>query len=171
MSTNKKSFSSHSSSTPYAIEPDYSLKSLIGKSVALTDIFTKEKIERCQKIVDDAKASFFDTSAKDMAVISKVTSGEMIKDPKALCTMLFQPVSNIKGQAEAFGFPLITRVCKYLIKYCEKSAGQAKPFSKKDEFIILKLVEALEHAFNNKIMDTGGAIEKELISIIELAGI
>ena len=67
-----------------------------------------------------------------------------------------------------FGFPLITRVCKYLIEYCESSAS-AKHMTARDIFIISKLVEALRRAFQEKIVDTGGAIEKELISVIEQA--
>lgn len=153
----------------YAYEPDQTLRQLIGKSTILADIFTKEKIAACQKLVDDAKSSFFDTAQPDMDTISALVKNKALTNNyQELCKQLFQPLSNIKGQAEVFGFPLITRVCKYLIEYCESSAS-AKSMAARDIFIITKLVEALRRAFQEKIVDAGGTIERELISVVEQA--
>ncbi len=152
----------------HAYAPDQSLRELIGKSTALTDIFTQEKIAACQKLVDDAKGSFFDTVQPDIDIISNLAADKAFADDyQELCKRLFQPVSNIKGQADAFGFSLIARVCKYLIEYCDSSPS-AKRMTAKDIFIITKLVEALRTAFQERIMDAGGAMERELVSIIEL---
>jgi len=151
-----------------AYEADQSLRKMVGKTTVLTDIFTKDKIAASQKLIDEAKDSFFDRAKPDMDAIS-----ELVKDKAAaenyqeLCRHLFQPVCNIKSQADIFGFPLISCVCKYLIEYSEASAKKA--MTAKDIFLIGKLVEALQRAFKNKIVDAGGAIEKELVSLVEQA--
>lgn len=153
----------------FAYEPDRSLRDLIGKDTVLSDIFTKEKIENCQKLVDEAKKSFFDTSQKDMDTItSLIAKKEFATNYLELCNLLFQPINNIKGQAELFGYSLIARVCKYLIEYCEESKSN-KNMSAKDVFVVGKLVEALVRAFNEKIIDSGGVLEKELMTVVEMA--
>lgn len=153
----------------YAYEPDRSLSDLVGRSTVLTDIFTKEKIAACQKLVEDAKSSFFETSREDMLAIEKLAKSKVLeKDYQEFCKQLFHPATHIKGQAEVFGFSLISKVCKYLIDYCEESASVQR-VTARDVIIIGKLVEALQKAFNEKIVDTGGALEKELVSIVELA--
>lgn len=167
MSSHKKSSDSFNA---YAYEPDHSLQEMIGLSVSISDIFSQERIDRCQRIVDDAKVSFFHLADADMDKIRDIVSSGVDAIPtKTLCAQLFVPVSNIKSQAEAFGFPLITSVCKYLMKYCEDGANDLKPTGKKEAFIITKLIEVLQHALSHQIMDSGGEIEEELISIIELA--
>lgn len=153
----------------YAYEPDQTLREMIGKSTQLADIFTKEKIAACQKLVDDAKQSFFDTAQADMDTMSGLVKNKARADNyQEFCRQLFQLANNIKGQAEVFGFPLITRVCKYLTEYTESGAS-ANRMTARDIFIIIKLVEALHRAFQEKIVDAGGAIEKELIWAVEQA--
>jgi hypothetical protein len=152
----------------YAYEPNLSLQKIIG-AASVADIFTKEKIEACQKLLDDAKSSFFDTAKDDMCTITALVSNKALVDNfEQLCSQLFEPVSNIKGQANIFGFPLISCICKYLLEYCADGTSGA-PVTARDVFIINRLVEALDRAFSEKIVDAGGAIEKELIAVIEQA--
>jgi len=154
-------------STVYAYSADRTLRDLLGKSTALSDIFTQEKIKSCQKLLDKAKEGFFETAQDDMnTIVSLVGNKVFDENYQELCKELFQPLSNIKGQAELFGFSLIARICKYLIEYCEKSSD-IQQTTVKDIFIITKLVEALQKSFSEKIIDAGGVIEKELILIIE----
>lgn len=153
---------------PIAYEPDRSLRDLIGQDVSLTDIFTKEKIANCQKMVDEAKGSFFENSKQDvLAVIALSKKKELQKNFPEFCSRLFQPICNIKGQAELFGFSLIAQVCRYLLEYCENS--NSSTMTSKDVLIVDKLVEALARAYDDKIIDAGGALESELKSIVELA--
>lgn len=152
----------------YAYEPDQTLKELIGKSTIMADIFTKEKIAACQKLIEDAKKSFFDTAKPDMDMISTLAMDKKSpEDYRGFCKQLFTPVTNIKSQANVFGFPLISSVCKYLLEYAE--IGIANKLTLRDTFLIDKLIEALQRAFEQKIVDAGGAIEKELVSIVEQA--
>lgn len=153
--------------TVYAYPADRTLRDLIGKSTALSDIFTEEKIKACQKLVDEAKSEFFNTAQDDMNTIIGLVDNKVFDDNyRELCKELFQPLSNIKGQAEVFGFSLIARICKYLIEFCEKSSD-VEQTTVKDIFIITKLVEALQKSFSAKIIDSGGVLEKELVLIIE----
>jgi chemotaxis protein histidine kinase CheA len=135
----------------------------------LEKLFTKEKIEACQEMIDTAKASFFDAAQADMDAINVLSKDKKFEnDNPGFCRQLYRPVRNIRGQAKIFGFPLIDRICGYLEEYCESSASSQK-MTARDVFLIGKLVEALQRAFEQKIVDEGGAIEKELIDTIEKA--
>src|SRR5579872_3177179 len=134
----------------YAYEPDQTLRELIGQSTLLSDIFTEEKIEACQKRVDAARISFFTASQRDMEAIDKVAKSKALTDNcEEACREIFQPVSNIKGQAEVFGFSLIARICRYLIEYCESNPSR-KSLTARDMFIVTKLIEALRRAFRSE---------------------
>lgn len=158
----------HNESLPkvYAYEPDYSLRKIIGQSTILADIFSKDRIAACQNVLDEAKASFFETSLSDIHQI-----GMLLLDKTAdttqyqqRCQQALAPLHNIKIQAEIFGFSLIARICQYLREYCEKSA--LKQFTGRDMYIVMRLVEALNRAFHERISDTSGQLETELASVI-----
>jgi hypothetical protein len=148
----------------YAYEPDTRLKELVG-AMSVAELFTKEKIAACQKKLDTAKESFFETAKPDMAAIDALAkgSGASAQEYQNLCRGIIIPVHNIKGQAEMYGFSLIARICQYLREYCPQGAAN---ISDKDRVIIARLAEALQQAFYGKVADLTGAIEKELISII-----
>lgn len=153
---------------PYAFEIDDTIRNEIGGPGMLEKIFTKEKIADCQEMIEEAKASFFDTSLADMEKINELTGNEKLKeDYRAFCRQVYRPVSNIRGQAKIFGYPLIDRICGYIQNYCE--TANAKKMTPKDVFIIGKLVEALQRSFQEKIIDQGGVLEKDLIDTIEKA--
>ncbi len=150
----------------YAYAPDYALRKLIGP-MPLSDIFTPEKIAACQKILDDAKASFFETSSADMEFIRVMLNGSDENHQQGF-RQLFEPLANIKGQADVFGFPLISSLCKYLIEYTEEGAEQAV-LAAKNQLIIQRLSEALQKAFDERVVDAGGALERELIDAVKHA--
>ncbi len=148
----------------YALEPDRSLRDAIGASVALSEIFTPEKIAAAQSLVEEARLSFFDTAHADMETIRQLSQAPL-QDYEAAYQQLLTPIRNIKGQAKTFGFPLIARVCGYLADYCEKRPAGTH-ITPRDALIIGKLVEVLQKAFNERITDSGGTIEGDLASLI-----
>lgn len=151
----------------YAHEPDFSLKELIGKSVLLSDVFTPEKIGVCQKLIDESKNNFFiNTEPEIKVIVTSVKNPAFAAHYQEWCRRIFPLVANIKGQADIFGFSLIARIAKYLLDYCDDKSS-ARRLSRRDLFVIAKLVEALNRCFEEKILDAGGKIEKELVSVIE----
>lgn len=149
----------------YMSEPNHSLKKMIGEDVELTSIFTTEKIKRCQTIIDEAKAGFFDTVRGDMARLetAMARAQELESRPQEFYNIILVPTQNIKGQALAFGFPLITRICGYIVGYCSSS----KQTTHIAQQLIRKLLEALHFAVQNKITDDGGAVGRELLKSLE----
>ncbi len=134
----------------------------------LAKIFTPEKITANHKIIDEATRSFFDLAHHDMIIIRVFTANKIAIGTHAdLYQQIFQPLCNIKGHAEIFGFSLIACICKYLIDYCEQGTPHSQ-IPAKDMFIISKLLEALERTFREKIIGSGGDIEQELVAIIDL---
>jgi len=151
-------------------DPAPHLKSLIGESALLAAIFSPEKIAACQKLVEDAQNNFFFTSRADMEAIDSLEKdATLVENYPEFCKRIFQPLSNIKGQADAFGFSLIRRLCHYLLEYCE-SAAPSNRMSSMDRFITTKLIEALRRAFQERMTDAGGAIETELVAVIDRYG-
>ena len=153
-----------------ACEPDNELLEILGgNAAALEGIFSKEKIRATQQMIDDAKLAFFTQAQGDMDTIGALTANkEFIGKYDALYRRIFQPLCNIKGQAEIFGFTLIACICKYLIDYCEDSALRTN-LSDKDMLIITQLTKALQRSFEDRIVGSGGDIEKELEHIIHAA--
>lgn len=153
----------------YAYEPDRSLQELIGKSTKLMDIFTKERIANCQKMVDEAKNSFFDTSQSDIRIIEAATVNSLTQENYgAVCQQILIPVLNIHGQARIFSFSLIASICEALIEYCEASDASHN-VRKKDIYIVTKLIEALNRAISERILDPSGILERELVSLVKQA--
>ncbi|MGE0755052.1 MAG: hypothetical protein AB7L92_07840 [Alphaproteobacteria bacterium] len=152
-----------------AIQPDTSMKGILGDKKALGQIFSKEKMENCQKIVEEAKVSFFDVVAGDMIKIEELSSTQLTEESyRAFYEQLFQPLSNIKGQAEIFGFKLVANICKYLMEYSEQNVKRQQ-ISKSEIFITTQLVKALRHCFNEQITDKDGKLEKQLAEIKNMA--
>ncbi len=156
----------HSENIVYAYEPDKTLRKLIGENVPIANIFTAEKILECQKIVDEAKLSFFETSQVDIDSINKIVCDPVYAENYLeSCKQIHKPVCNIKGQADIFGFKLISDLCKHLIEYCQAALSHDN-FTGKEAKLVLKLANALEKAFKERITGSGGAVEKELIKLV-----
>lgn len=148
---------------------DSRMQGIIGNTRSLGKVFTKEKIANCQKMVDTARDSFFDSAKDDMITIEKLSENKIKGETfKKFYEELFQPLSNIKGQADIFHFPLIADICKYLMSYSQRS-NSSKEITDKDLFIITQLVKALRHCFNEKITDKDGKLEKQLAELMKEA--
>ncbi|MFO0389364.1 MAG: hypothetical protein ACK502_06565 [Alphaproteobacteria bacterium] len=150
----------------YAYEADHSLRKLIGRSTVLAEVFSADRIASCQNVLDEAKTSFFETSLSDMHQISTLLLDKTadIAQYQQRCQQALSPLHNIQSQAEIFGFSLIARICQYLREYCERSVS--KQFTGREMYIVMRLVEALNRAFQQRISDSSGQLETELTSVI-----
>ncbi len=151
---------------PVAYEADQSIRKMLGDSTPLNQIFTPEKIAACENHIKEAQLNFFDITKNDMDIIAqKINATKLEGNLKTLYADIFKPLSNIKGQAEVFAFPLIKTICKYLMDYCEQSRS-GKSLTPTESFVVEKLFQALDHCLKQHITDHDGALEKELESII-----
>jgi len=143
-----------------AYEPDRTIRGLIGNDTKLEDIFTKERIEAGQKVIDTARDSFFDVISADLekleSLVKAQNPAEEVSDPA------FEDIAvlatNIKGHAGLFGFTLIATTCSHIAEYCEPG-----PHSTTTRFRLLTdLVKMLRLVVNQKISDEHGRLSREL---------
>jgi hypothetical protein len=149
-----------------AFEPKRTMCELIGESIPLSNIFTDEKIAACQKVLDSAKASFFHSLQQEMGIIHQAMNKK--KEIEPFKPELFIWLNNTKGESETLGFLLISKICHYLIEFCQAYNGKIS-FTDNDELIITKLFEALRHTIAERVLDTEKTIEKELVSLVSKA--
>ncbi len=140
-----------------AYKPDYSLKRTIGVEVALNDIFTREKIDASNKILEIGRNCFFMDAEEEVNTIAELIakpdeSGKSLQTAASLAAAL-------KGEAEMYGFSHIYKVCAFLMDACE---SREKPDIRTP--LILDLVNALTSSIKKKISDDGGKEEKAIMA-------
>lgn len=152
----------------YAHAPDLSLIALAKDALPLSNFFTVEKIAACQRFIEEARNNFFVISAADIECMRAIVeNASFFTDYPGFYHKISQPLGNIKGQADAFGYLFISRLCEYLFEYCEALLSVPER-NQKDLNTLIKLFEALQHAFDHKMVDTNHALELQLNITIEL---
>lgn len=142
-----------------AIEPDQTLKKIIGENVDLKTVFTPEKIKACQKLIDDARNEFFDNELPKIGQIR-----DFLKETDESSFHKIEYIINdMRSQAKIFGFPFIVLACNHVISFCDDYTK--KPETRK--LIISKFVDLLYIALRNKVRDEGGGLEKEMAKLLK----
>lgn len=142
-----------------AIEPDRTLKKIIGENVDLKTVFTPAKIKACQKIIDDARNEFFDN---ELPKIDYIRSFLRSNDDSSF-QKIELIVNDMRSQAKIFGFPFIVLACSHIIAFCEDYTKKADT----RRLIISKFVDLLYIALRNKVRDEGGGLEKEMARLLK----
>jgi len=133
------------------------IRDIIG-NIPLSQIFTKDKIKACQKIIDTEKDNFFNNAEKELELVDKIFKKAKGKAHEYLQEII-PHISSIKSHSEALGFSLITEICSYIIEnYDSKKIDPEKRVK-----ILSTLFEGLKIAFHKKIKDDGGKTGKELL--------
>lgn len=139
-------------------ETENVLQKKIGNDFSLDQIFSPERIKKCQNVIDQAKASFFETAKNDLESLLSMSRFSSLPLNK-MATLS----ENIKGQARIFGFSFISAVCDYITDVCMASTIEEE----KKKFLLKKLIEVLEISFKEKITDEGGALNFDLSKIMK----
>lgn len=141
-----------------AVAPDQTIRELIGKDVKLTDIFTKERIEACQKTIDDARTVFFDVADVELTKLEELLKDRPVAPEDSVFESIATCAANIKGHAELFGYTLVAAIASYIADACEPG-----PRAPDVRFrLIADLVKLLHIAVREKISDERGALGREL---------
>lgn len=148
-------------------EGDDALHSKVGKHLDTKEsIFSDDKIDACQGLIDDAVKVFFSDNLSVLAEMRKacdaMESGE--GDVGALPSQLAQEAQSLKSQAETLGFVLVSELANSLYNFCSKRF-------KADESgltVARKHIDALQVAFQNKLTGDGGDIGKQLMKGLDM---
>ena len=113
-----------------AYEPDYAIEERIGKETDLSKIFTSERLAASQQVIERSKQWFFKEINDEMHLLeqSLTLSIQATESETIPLESIAYHAHNIYGQAQILGFPMIVRLCKFIVGHCEDSAF-TKPFS------------------------------------------
>jgi hypothetical protein len=141
-----------------AVEPDRTLRNLVGPQTVLTSIFSREKIEACQKTIDEARDTFFDTAREELAQLEALAAAP--PGDESWFESAAAHAGNIKGHAEMFGYHLVVSICQHIVGYGEPSPHT--PVVRR--LLIIDLIKMLHLAVAEKIIDHNGILGQKLLA-------
>ena len=144
---------------------DDTVHRLIGKHIDLEDkIFTKEKAELCQQMINEASGSCFEQNAEAPARLTKLcdamVSGQ--GDIPVLYKKMASEAFALKSQSDSLSFDLIADVALSLSNYC----NHRKVFEDAHENVVRKHIDTLNVAFSQKLEGDGGETGKQLLAAL-----
>jgi hypothetical protein len=144
-----------------AYEPDYSLVQSLGGESEFSQIFSKKNISKCQALINAARDDFFNSCRPVVDEILQLEKQHPATN--AQLTAIGRHACSLGQQAEALQFPLIYKLCDYLLEIC--LAGDR--ISAKHRSLLKDLVSMLDLACRERIRDDGGPISREILKVLD----
>lgn len=145
-------------------EPNRTLRKKIGENINLATIFTPEKVEACQKIVDDSRGQFVEWVAKDLMMLEHAC--RRMESDKANSPATIERIKrlafSIKSQSGTFGYDLASMVAKSLYDFSLRYQPEDLHLA-----TVRQHVDALRSIFLHHIMGMGDALGEELLRGLE----
>jgi hypothetical protein len=162
MPTNLLDLSQSDPNIVLSFEPDFAIREKIGKEVVLTEVFTPERIEICQKIIEDARSAFFGKAESDSSALLELVKNYPTSPEGAarFFDEVFSRVGNIKGQVEIFGFVLIRKICGHILECCSSENDSLNT----RYMLIRDLVQVLHLSIKEMVTDEGGNTGHTMLS-------
>ncbi|MFA4993890.1 MAG: hypothetical protein WC521_01100 [Bdellovibrionales bacterium] len=142
---------------PKGYEPDFALKKIIGVQVPLEDVFTPEKIAAGNRVIEISRESFFASAEEEIKKLSALV--DAVASSEASVPIVATIASNIKGEVEIYGYPLIRKICAHIMETCRDEQNKAVRLA-----LINDLTQALTYCIRNEIKDDGGKTGKALLA-------
>lgn len=147
-----------------AYEPGGQIKQVLSEGFQMGTHLTKERVDACQGILDEAARAFFDHGLEDVVALEALLashSPEHVDDN--FFTRVQSHAHNLRGQSQILGFTLITKISGHMIE----SIALTQVTDAKKYRLVQRITEVLHLAFAEKIQDAGGPKGVELLALIE----
>ncbi len=147
------------------LQPDYSLKKMIGEHIDLKQVFSTENISKAQEVIETHKDEFLEWVKGDLAALEDHYSKAMkdIAHSKGEITKLAKIAFVIKAQAGTFGYALGTAVAKSLDDFCNRDfVASAEHMT-----VIRKHIDTLKAIFSKNITGDGATMGGELMGNLQ----
>lgn len=143
------------------------LKSKIGSVHALRSIFTPVRVQAAQKIIENAKAGYFDDIDELMEIFQTASTKDV--KPKEI----YEATKSLKAQAEGLGFIFLMELSDGFYKFLQEkvdiySATPKTKFDKGEKMVVKKYAEAITMALKNRERGKGGMVEANILNSLEL---
>jgi hypothetical protein len=146
------------------LEPDFTLKKIIGEDVDIKQVFSPENVSKAQEKIDAHKDSFLTWVKKDIEVLEESYAAAIAVLPHcdAEIKKLARTAFVIKSQAGTFGYSLATVVAKSLDDFCTR-------YFKPDNAhmtVIRKHIDTISNIFAHNLVGDGGKVGTELANAL-----
>jgi hypothetical protein len=138
------------------VVPPNALRKKIGMHVVLNNIFTAEKIEKCQHMIDDASADVLkEAQAQVAALLRELPKAKETGSAHDIALLAYDIKKKMEGLGLVFGFAVTQSLYDYAegIETCTPNHW----------LVIDKHVEVLSIVMKNGIARDGGFIGKEML--------
>jgi hypothetical protein len=141
-----------------------SIRKKIGDSVRMEEVFSKERIQECQVIIDNAHVNFF----KDVLDLWQVMINDfasMREDP-AQAYVITQKIASeafeIKGKLDEVGYSLGMNIAKSLYDFAINDSTPEKHM-----VIYSKHIDAMNTVIKSNLSGNGGEIGDNMLEALE----
>jgi len=147
------------------IKADYDLKEKIGYDITLDQIFTEERIQAAQNVINESAKEFLNWFANDCKSLQSYYAGLRNGENSAQALAKMQDAAfSIKARAGTFGYDCASLVANSLYQFARKH-----PECIPDHLLVYeKHIESLQTILQNNISGLGGEIGKELLHKLNL---
>jgi hypothetical protein len=149
----------------YLTIPDNTLRKKIGRRVALADIFTAEKLQHCQQLLDQAQKEFIQEMETQLNEIGSayIKAMENPAQVEEALKKAAETIFIIKKRMESLNFVFGYSVAKSLSDYL-----QATPTRDSDSMIVVcKHLAVLNIILKDSIKGDGGVVGKEMMGNLQ----
>lgn len=145
------------------IEEDYSLRDLMGGSAGIAKIFSAENVARAQKVIDDARDSFFVSNREGLLHIREALHGVFaastnLTDEQFATVLRF--VRSLKAQSNALQFPFIFAISGHIEEVCLAPHRGHLNYT----HLIRDMLEVLRFALEHKITSDASVIGQDVMA-------
>jgi hypothetical protein len=165
MSNDKDFFFPEDKDEVRILEPDFSLKKMIGEDVDLKQLFSTDNINKAQGVIETHKDNFLEWVKNDLTTLEGHYNAALAD--VAACEGEIKKLAKIafvmKSQAGTFGYGLATAIAKSLDDFCNRDF---KPTA--DHLtVIRKHIDTLQAIFSKNITGDGGNVGTELMGTLQ----
>jgi hypothetical protein len=140
-------------------DADARLREKVGGPGALGKLFTLDRIQKSQRVIDDFKAGFFGELGNHLHTLRQACDGPVEIDP------VRASARALKSQAESLGFDLLFALSEGLYQYLEDKKG---PLTSEQQLVVIKHAESLILTLERQERGKGGVTEQELLQTLGL---
>ncbi len=141
-------------------EADVKLRDKVGGAGALGKLFSADRIQKGQRVIEDFKLNFFGEMNAHLNVLRHACDGPPIDVDAVKAT-----AKALKSQAETLGFDLLYALSSALYQYV---AEHKQPLTPQQELVVQKHAEATIVTIERQERGKGGVTEAELLQSLAI---
>lgn len=141
------------------------MKDLKSKVPEYGGVDPEEAFLKAEKVIEELKEEYLDKLADDIRELQKVATLFRQNPDSSSLSKIYHIIHNMRGQAAAFDFPLISQIGGSFCKYVGK---ERNPENLSVE-LLLQHIEALKVVFGEQLKGDGNKVAQAVVKGLEIA--